>query len=74
MSYRSFSSGGSSASKKAEPSKELFKEDIDLITDPFVENKVCLSCDRYEFKGPLAIRANTTLVIPSGTTLKITDK
>tara|TARA_B100000902_G_C26781359_1_gene655224 strand:+ start:273 stop:497 length:225 start_codon:yes stop_codon:yes gene_type:complete len=74
MSYKSFSSGGSSASKKAKPSKELYQEDIDLITDPSVENKVCLSCDSYEVKGLLLVRANTTLTIPRGTTLIITDK
>ena len=74
MSYKSFSSGGSSASKKAKASRELLKEDIDLITDPSVENKVCLSCDNYEVKGLLLVRANTTLTIPRGTTLIITDK
>jgi hypothetical protein len=74
MSYKSFSSGGSSASKKAQLSKEISQEDIDAIKDPSVENKICLSCDDYEFKGPLIIRANTTLTIPLGTTLKITDK
>ena len=72
MSYKSFSSG-SSVSKKAQLSKELSQEDIDIITDPSLENEICLSCDNYEFKGPLKVRDNTTLIIPLGTTLKITD-
>ena len=72
MSYKSFSSG-SSASKKAQLSKELSQEDIDIITDPSLENEICLSCDNYEFKGSLKVRDNTTLIIPLGTTLKITD-
>ena len=73
-SYKSSSSGGSSASKKAKSSKELYQENIDIIKDP-LENEVCLGCDDYEFKdGTLIIRDNTTLIIPLGTTLKITDK
>ena len=73
MSYKSFSSG-SSASKKAQLSKEISQEDIDIIKDPSVENEICLSCDDYEFKGgTLRIRENTTLIIPVGTILKITD-
>jgi len=76
MSYRSFSSGSSaSASRRVQLSKEISQEDIDIIKDPSVENEICLSCDDYEFKGgTLIIRANTTLTIPLGTTLKITDK
>ena len=72
MSYKSFSSG-SSASKKAQLSKEISQEDIDVIKDPSLENEVCLGYDDYEFKGPLLVRDNTTLIIPLGTTLKITD-
>ena len=71
-SYKS-SSSGASASKKAQLTKEISQEDIDVIKDP-LENEVCLGCDDYEFKGDkLMIRDNTTLIIPLGTTLKITD-
>ena len=73
MSSSKSSSSGGSASKKAQLTKELYQENIDIIKDP-LENKVCLGCDNYEFKGgTLMIRDNTTLIIPVGTTLKITD-
>ena len=52
---------------------QLKQQDIDIITDKNVENEVCLSCDDYEFSGTLQVKDNTTLVIPLGTTLKITD-
>jgi len=53
---------------------KLSQQDIDIITDKNLENKVCLSCDNYEFTGDsLKVRDNTTLIIPVGTTLKITD-
>jgi len=57
-----------------EKTVELKQQDIDIITDKDVENEVCLGCDDYEFKGgTLIIKDNTTLIIPLGTTLKITD-
>tara|TARA_R100001460_G_scaffold49917_2_gene88230 strand:+ start:1026 stop:1247 length:222 start_codon:yes stop_codon:yes gene_type:complete len=72
MSYKSFNSGGSSTSKKGKPRKELYQENFDLITDPSVENEICLSCDDYEFKGgTLIVRANTSVTVPLGTNLKI---
>ena len=52
---------------------QLKQQDIDIITDKNVENEECLSCDDYEFSGPLKVRENTRLSIPLGTTLKITD-
>ncbi len=74
MSYKSFSSGSSaSTSRRVQLSQEISQEDIDIIKDPSVENEICLGYDDYEFKGPLLVRANTTLTIPLGTTLKITD-
>lgn len=51
----------------------LEQKDIDAISDKDVENKVCLGCDNYEFSGTLKVKENTTLIIPLGTTLKITD-
>jgi hypothetical protein len=52
----------------------LQQQDIDAISDKNVENKVCLGANHYEFNnGPLKVRENTTLIIPIGTTLKITD-
>ncbi len=52
---------------------ELKQQDIDAISDKDVENKICLSCDDYEFSGTMEIKDNTKLIIPLGTTLKITD-
>lgn len=52
---------------------QLKQQDIDAISDKDVENKVCLGCDDYEFSGTLEVKDNTTLIIPLGTTLKITD-
>lgn len=52
---------------------ELKQQDIDAISNKDVENKVCLSCDDYEFSGTIEIKDNTKLIIPLGTTLKITD-
>lgn len=49
------------------------QQDIDIITDKNVENEVCLGYDNYEFSGNLKVKDNTTLIIPLGTTLKITD-
>ena len=52
----------------------LEQQDIDAIPDKNVENRVCLSKNNYEFNnGPLKVRENTTLTIPVGTILKITD-
>ncbi len=56
-----------------EKAVQLKQQDIDAISDKDVENKVCLSCDNYEFSGTMEVRDNTTLIIPVGTTLKITD-
>lgn len=52
---------------------QLKQQDIDAISDKDVENEVCLGCDNYEFSGPLEVKDNTKLIIPLGTTLKITD-
>ena len=53
---------------------KLSQQDIDIITDKNVENEICLGYDNYEFTGDsLKVRDNTTLSIPLGTTLKITD-
>lgn len=49
------------------------QQDIDIITDKNVENEVCLGFNNYEFSGALKVKDNTTLIIPLGTTLKITD-
>ena len=68
--YKKSSSGGG-VSKKAQLSKEISQEDIDVIKDPSVENEICLSCDDYEFSGTLEVKNNTTLIIPLGTTLKV---
>ncbi len=51
----------------------LEQQDIDAISNKDVENKICLGNNNYEFKGTLKVRDNTTLIIPVGTTLKITD-
>ena len=51
----------------------ITQQDIDIITDKNVENEVCLGYDNYEFSGTLKVKDNTTLIIPLGTTLKITD-
>ena len=56
-----------------EKTVELKQQDIDIITDKDVENEVCLGCDDYEFAGTLEVKDNTTLIIPLGTTLKITN-
>jgi len=52
---------------------QLKQQDIDAISDKDLENVVCLGCDDYEFSGPLEVKDNTKLIIPLGTTLKITD-
>ena len=52
---------------------QLKQQDIDTISDKDVENEVCLGCDDYEFSGSLRVKDNTTIRIPQGTTLKITD-
>ena len=52
----------------------LEQQDIDAISDKNLENKVCLGANHYEFTGgSLKVRDNTTLIIPVGTILKITD-
>jgi len=56
-----------------EKTVQLKQQDIDIITDKDVDNTVCLACDNYEFSGTLKVKDNTTLIIPLGTTLKITD-
>ena len=52
---------------------QIKQQDIDAIKDPSVENEVCLSCDDYEFSSTLKVKDNTTIRIPQGTTLKITN-
>ena len=52
---------------------QLKQQDIDAISDKDVENVVCLGCDDYEFSGTLEVKDNTTIKIPQGTTLKITN-
>ena len=49
------------------------QQDIDIITDKNVENEVCLGFNNYEFSSTLKVKDNTTIRIPQGTTLKITD-
>ena len=56
-----------------EEAVQLKQQDIDAIKDPSVENEVCLGCDDYEFSGTLEVKDNTTIRIPQGTTLKITN-
>ena len=56
-----------------EKTVQLKQQDIDIIADKDVDNIVCLACDNYEFSGTLEVKDNTTLIIPLGTTLKITD-
>jgi len=56
-----------------EKTVQLKQQDIDAIPDKDVDNIVCLGCDNYEFSGTLEVKDNTTLIIPLGTTLKITD-
>ena len=52
---------------------QLKQQDIDALSDKDVENVVCLGCDDYEFSGTLEVKDNTTIKIPQGTTLKITN-
>ena len=52
---------------------QLKQQDIDAISDKDLENEVCLGCDDYEFSGTLEVKDNTTIRIPQGTTLKITN-
>jgi hypothetical protein len=56
-----------------EKTVQLKQQDIDAISDKDVENEVCLGCDNYEFSGTLEVKSNTKLIIPLGTTLKITN-
>ena len=56
-----------------EKAVQLKQKDIDVISDKDVENVVCLGCDDYEFSGTLEVKDNTTIKIPQGTTLKITN-
>ena len=56
-----------------EKTVQLKQQDIDIITDKDVDNTVCLACDNYEFSGTLKVKDNTTIRIPQGTTLKITN-
>ena len=52
---------------------QLKQQDIDAIKDPSVENEICLGFNNYEFSGTLEVKDNTTIRIPQGTTLKITN-